>query len=153
MKDESGSPEPELHPSSFILHPSPSSFRLHPSRRVLVVDDNVDAAETMADLLGLWGHEARVVHDGASAVIEAAAFQPDVVFLDINMPGMDGYAVARELRTRPELAGLRLVAVTGYGQDRDRRRASEAGFDHHLTKPVDIADLKQLVSGAGRSSP
>ena len=113
--------------------------------RVLVVDDNVDAADTLAELLSLWGHTARVAYDGRTALAEVRSWRPDVVLLDIGLPGMDGYAVAREIRELPDLAEVRLLAVTGYGQDADRRRAREAGFDSHLTKPVDAAELRSVL--------
>src|SRR5262245_29549453 len=97
-------------------------------RRILVVDDNVDSADSMAVLLRLNGHEVQIAHDGLTALEEARAFQPEVVFLDLNLPEMDGYEVARRLRLEPELRGMTLVAMTGYGQDEDRRRTQVAGF-------------------------
>jgi CheY-like chemotaxis protein/nitrogen-specific signal transduction histidine kinase len=115
-------------------------------RRVLVVDDNADAAESLAMLLGLLGYEVRTAHDGPAALREAAAFRPDVALLDIGMPGMSGHDVARRLRQTPGLDGLLLVAMTGWGQDEDRRRSREAGFNHHLVKPVDAAALHQLLA-------
>ncbi|MFL5506495.1 MAG: response regulator, partial [Gemmatimonadales bacterium] len=115
------------------------------SRRVLVVDDNADAAESLAQLLALKGHEVRVAYDGLSGVALARAFEPDVVLLDIGMPGLDGYAVARRLREQDGRRGVRLVALTGYGQLDDRRRAQEAGFDDHLVKPPDVATLEQML--------
>jgi two-component system CheB/CheR fusion protein len=117
------------------------------SRRVLVVDDNVDAADSIALLLRLGGHEVRVAHDGPTALLIARAFRPQVVFLDIGMPGMDGYEVARRLRREPGPQPALLVALTGWGHDEDRRRSQEAGFDHHLVKPVDPAALVQLLAG------
>src|SRR6478609_6332281 len=95
--------------------------------RVLVVEDNVDAAETLADLLRLWGYEVETVHDGEAAVSAAPRFRPRVVLLDIGLPRMNGYEVARWLRGRPELRDLLIVAVTGYGQESDRARGREAG--------------------------
>ena len=106
------------------------------SRRVLVVDDNVDAAETLALLLQLEGHAVHVEHDGRHAIAAARAQRPDLVFLDIGLPGMNGYEVAAALRGLPELADTVLVAVTGWGSERDQQRTREAGFDGHLTKPV-----------------
>jgi two-component system CheB/CheR fusion protein len=113
--------------------------------RILVVDDNVDAAQTLGMLLRLGGHEVRMAHDGSAALDVAPGFSPDVVLLDIGLPGLDGYEVARRLRRLPETEASLLVAVSGYGQDEDRRRAREAGFDHHLTKPVDFAVLKGVL--------
>jgi CheY-like chemotaxis protein len=117
-----------------------------PRRRVLVVDDNVDAAESLAVLLRLEGHEVRVAHDGPAALAAVEADPPDLVFLDIGMPVMNGYDVARRLRRRPGLGGLVLVAVTGWGQEEDRRRSREAGFDHHLVKPVEPDALHPLLA-------
>jgi CheY-like chemotaxis protein len=113
-------------------------------RRVLVVDDNVDAAESLAMVLRLMGHDVRTAHDGPSGLAAVKEFQPDVLLLDIGLPGMDGYEVARRLRLMPEGQSIQLVAVSGYGQEEDRRRAQEAGFDQHLTKPVDPASLESL---------
>jgi CheY-like chemotaxis protein len=113
--------------------------------RILVVDDNVDAAESIAMLLSLDGHEVRSVHDGRRALDLAAEFLPDLVLLDIGLPGMDGYEVARRLRMRQEIARMRLVAVTGYGQQEDRDRARDAGFDQHLVKPVEPDALNAVL--------
>jgi CheY-like chemotaxis protein len=112
----------------------------------LVVDDNVDGAESLATLLKLLGHEVHVAHDGPAALLATADVRPEVVFLDIGLPGMDGYEVARRLR-RPGRSEALLVALTGYGQEEDRRRSREAGFDHHLVKPVDPAVLEDLLAG------
>ena len=100
--------------------------------RVLIVDDNVDAAESMAMLLQLDGHEVLVRHDGDRIVERALAFRPDVALLDIGLPGRSGFDLAIDLRGSPQLEGLKLIAVTGYGQDEDRRRSQESGFHHHL---------------------
>jgi CheY-like chemotaxis protein len=110
-----------------------------------VVDDNRDAAESMGLLLGLQGHQVRTAHDGAGALTVAEAFRPEVVLLDIGLPGMDGYEVARRLRAQENGARALLIAVTGYGQDEDRRRADEAGFDHHLLKPPDPGAVERLL--------
>jgi CheY-like chemotaxis protein len=114
-------------------------------RRVMVVDDNLDSADTMAELIRIWGHDVRTANDGPSALECARGFRPQVVLLDVGLPGMDGYELARRLRAEG-LAGTLLVSVTGYGQEEDRRRAQEAGFDHHLTKPVDPDTLLRLMS-------
>jgi len=116
-------------------------------RRIMVVDDNLDSAETMAELVRIWGYDVRTAHDGPAALETARTFRPHVVLLDVGLPGMDGYELARRLRAEG-LAGELLVSVTGYGQEDDRRRAEEAGFDHHLTKPVDPDTLMRLVSQA-----
>lgn len=111
---------------------------------MLVVDDNVDSAESMAVLLRLQGHEVRLAYDGLSALEEAQAFHPDLIFLDLDLPKMDGYEVARRLH--PVMKGVTLVAMTGYGQDEDRQRTQEAGFHLHLVKPVDFDMLQGLLS-------
>jgi PAS domain S-box-containing protein len=115
-------------------------------RRVLVVDDNRDAAETLALLLRSSGQEVRLAYDGLSALKAADGFQPEVVLLDIGLPGMNGYEVARELRRLPGLGQALLIAVTGYGMEADRRCALEAGFDRHIVKPVDPDRLLALVT-------
>jgi CheY-like chemotaxis protein len=115
--------------------------------RILLVDDNVDSAQTMATLLRMEGHDTDVVYDGESALQRAQAMSPDAVFLDIGLPGMSGFQVARELRARPQTRRAVLIAVTGYGQASDRQRALEAGFDHHLVKPVDLNVVQGLLAG------
>jgi CheY-like chemotaxis protein len=114
-------------------------------RRILVVDDNADAAVSLSMFLRLKGHEVQVAHDGTAGLAAASSYRPDVAFLDIGMPGMDGYELARRIRLDPDLKSVALVALTGWGQEEDRRRSSEAGFDHHLVKPVDPDDLRQLL--------
>ena len=118
-------------------------------RRVLVVDDNVDAAELLGEVLEMDGHQVTVVHDGMAALERMGAAAPEVVFLDIGLPGMDGYEVARRIRERSGGTSPRLVAVTGYGQASDRQRAREAGFDAHLVKPVELEQVRELVADAG----
>jgi CheY-like chemotaxis protein len=120
-----------------------------PPRRVLIVDDNEDAANSLAMVLKLGGHETASVYTAADALARAASFKPDVVLLDIGLPGMDGYEVALRLRELPGLRNVRLVAVTGYGRSDDRLRAREAGFDEHLTKPVEFSALDRTLSRAG----
>jgi PAS domain S-box-containing protein len=114
--------------------------------RVLVVDDNVDAALTLSMILEASGHATRVAHDGAAALEAAAAFQPQVAFLDIGMPGMDGYETASVMRRTPGLEDMTLVALTGWGSETDRMRSSKAGFDHHLTKPAQLAAVQELLA-------
>jgi two-component system, sensor histidine kinase len=114
-------------------------------KRILVVDDNRDAASSLAHLLNLLGAEAGVAHDGAGALATLASRRHDLVLLDIGMPGMDGYEVARRIRCRPELRDLKVVALTGWGQEDDVRRSIAAGFDSHLIKPVDVATLEDLL--------
>jgi PAS domain S-box-containing protein len=115
------------------------------ARRVLVVDDNVDAASTLDLLLRSLGHETRVAYDGVKALEIAGVFDPNVVLLDIGMPGLDGYEVARRLRALKPGRRFRIVALTGWGQDSDREKAKEAGFDVHLVKPVDLSALARIV--------
>jgi PAS domain S-box-containing protein len=117
-----------------------------PSRRILVVDDNEDVAESLAEILRTTGHEVRTAYRGLAALEAVEAFLPEVVLLDIGMPGMDGYEVARRLRRERGLEKVLLVALTGYGRDEDRRRSREAGIDHHLVKPVDPAALCDLLA-------
>jgi len=116
------------------------------SRRVLVVDDNVDSAESLALWLRLVGHEVRLVHEGLAALEEARVFRPEIVVLDIGLADIDGFQVAELLRKEPGLEGMLLIALTGYGQDEDRQRCYDAGFDEHLIKPVDPALLEALLS-------
>lgn len=118
-----------------------------PALRILVVDDNQDSAESLARLLTLKKHDVRTAYDGPGALHEAAAFRPGVLLLDIGLPGMNGYEVARRLREQDQFQDLVLIAVTGWGQDEDRRRAHEAGFRHHLVKPVAPAELDRLLAG------
>ncbi len=117
------------------------------SRRVLVADDNKDAADTLGLLLELYGHEVRIAHSGNAALAAAQAFHPNVALLDIAMPDLSGYEVARNLRVDTCCPDILLIALTGYGQDGDKERAHKAGFDHHLTKPVDPGKLEALISG------
>jgi signal transduction histidine kinase len=117
--------------------------------RVLVVDDNADTADTLATLLELEGHQVKLAHDGPTALAAAATFRPDAVVLDLGLPGMDGFEVARRLRDRTGGNGPVLVAVSGYCQDEDRKRARLAGFDHHLVKPAEIGTLASLLTASG----
>lgn len=116
-----------------------------PKRKLLVVDDNRDAAESMSMLLEMWGHEVAYAYDGPSALRTAQQWRPQAVFLDIGLPGMDGYEVAERLRELPQAKGAVLIAITGYGQDDDRRRSQRAGIDHHLVKPVAPDALRKLI--------
>jgi two-component system CheB/CheR fusion protein len=121
--------------------------------RVLLVEDNPDAAESLVMLLEILGHQVRVVHDGTAALDVAPDYAPHVMLVDIGLPGMDGYEVARRIRGTPALVGTVLVALTGYGREEDRQRAFAAGFDHHLVKPVDLTALERLVAGVGGRPP
>jgi len=116
--------------------------------RILVADDNIDFAESFALILRMLGNEVRVVHDGAQALTEAAAFEPRFCFLDIGLPKVNGYDLARRLRGSPQTRSATLIAVTGWGQDKDRQRAQQAGFDHHMVKPVDPQEIETLLRTA-----
>jgi CheY-like chemotaxis protein len=113
---------------------------------VLVVDDNVDAATSLAMLLRLQGHDVQVAHSGLTALRMMTHRRPDMVFLDIGMPEMDGYEVARRIRETPGLEHTILAALTGWGQQEDRRRTAEAGFNHHLVKPLEPTLLESLLA-------
>jgi len=119
--------------------------------RVLIVDDNIDGARSLSILLEMGGHEVRTCYDGPSGLAEAELFCPEVVLLDIGLPGMDGFEVARRLRAREASPRPLLVALTGYGQADDVRRSREAGFDHHLVKPADPAALTALLAAIAKS--
>jgi CheY-like chemotaxis protein len=119
-------------------------------RRILIIEDHRDAAESLQLLLELSGHEVETAFDGPTGLATARRFHPEVVLCDVGLPnGMDGYAVARAFRADSDLRDCHLVALTGYGQAEDQRLALEAGFDRHLTKPVDLAVLVQVLGGAG----
>ena len=120
--------------------------------RVLVVEDNADAADIMAELIKRRGHEVQIAHDGETGLSAARAFRPQVILLDIGLPDTDGYAVAQRLREE-HLTGELLIALTGYGEAEDRERAKKAGFDRHLTKPVDPDALLALFESARRTPP
>jgi len=119
------------------------------ARRILVVEDNVDSAESLMLLLRSFGHDVSVVNDGREAVGAAMRMRPDVILLDIGLPGMDGFHVAKALRELPETSAARLIAVSGYGQEKDRERSRAAGFDQHLVKPVDPTKLTAAIDAAG----
>ena len=134
------------HPRPSLSEPMEQAKSLPTSsRRILVVDDNRDAADSLVLMLQMMGHEGHTAYDGLEAANAAETWRPDVVLLDIGMPKMNGYEVARHLRQQPWGNELALVALTGWGQEEDKRRAHEAGFDHHLTKPVDAAALGKLI--------
>jgi CheY-like chemotaxis protein len=116
-----------------------------PKRRILVVDDNHDSADTLSTLLRIMDNDVATVYDGLEAVSAAMAFRPDVVLLDIGMPKLNGYDAARRIRGQHD-AAMVLVALTGWGQEQDRCRAKEAGFDYHLTKPVEYQALRDLLN-------
>ena len=115
-------------------------------RRILVVDDNPDSADSLAMLIELLGAQVRVARNGLTALAEIDAFHPDVVLLDIGMPGMDGFEVARRIRSRTDSDAVMLIALTGWGLDEHRERTKESGFNHHLLKPVNMDVLHGLLS-------
>jgi PAS domain S-box-containing protein len=140
-----GMPTPPLE-QKVMPPPPPVAAEPGGRRRVLVVDDNIDSAESMAMLLSLWGHEARTAADGPSALAAARESLPDVVLLDIGLPGMNGYEVAQQMQRLPGAEPMLLIALTGYGREEDRRRSREAGFAVHLVKPVHPDTLQELFS-------
>ncbi|HWI19635.1 MAG TPA: response regulator, partial [Vicinamibacterales bacterium] len=119
-----------------------------PARRILIVDDSRDGGESLAMLLRVLGAEVSLAHSGRMALECVEGFKPDVVLLDIGMPGMDGYEVARRIRANPASRHISLIALTGWGQDEDRKRSVAAGFNHHLVKPADLEQLRQLLTVA-----
>ena len=113
-----------------------------------MVDDNHDSATSMCMMLDLMGNETHTAHDGLAAVEAAEEFRPDMILLDIGLPKLNGYDACRRIREQPWSKGMVIVALTGWGQDEDRRRSQEAGFDHHLVKPVDAAEIIRLLAEA-----
>ena len=139
-------------PLSSVVRPAPEHAEGRPARdskpqRVLVVDDNREAAESLSQLLSADGHQVRIAHDGTQALRTADAFRPQVVLLDIGLPDLDGYEIARRLRAQRGDA-VRLIAITGWGQAADRQRAREAGFDLHMVKPIDYGQLAVQLAGS-----
>lgn len=132
-------------PGLSLTHGDSDALRGSLRLRVLLVDDNVDAAELLAEILVSFGCELRVVHDGPAAIEAADAWHPDVALLDIGLPVMDGYELGRRLSSQSGLENLRLIALTGYGQQQDHQRSAEAGFHAHLVKPVDAALLRDTL--------
>ncbi|NUR21263.1 ATP-binding protein, partial [Frateuria sp.] len=132
-------------PAARPIEAAPERRLTQDDLKVLLVDDNVDAADTLALMLDMEGCSTHTVHDGVQAVQAAGQFDPDVVLLDIGLPGLNGYEVAERLRQDARFADTVLIAITGWGAEQDRRRAQQAGFDHHLTKPVDVDSLRPLL--------
>jgi CheY-like chemotaxis protein len=138
-------------PTEVIL-PVKAGAEALPPLRVLVVDDNHDAADSLAMLLSLLGHHTHTCYDGHTALQLARTAQPQAVLLDIGLPGLDGYQVARSLRDQLGLRDSLLVAVTGLGREEDRRRCLEAGFDHFLLKPLDLPELEEVLAAKQTAS-
>jgi DNA-binding response OmpR family regulator len=118
--------------------------------RVLVVDDNVDAADSLGAVLQMLGAEVRVVHDGETALASFDSYRPAIVFLDIGMPAMEGYEVARRMRRSKDAPDAKIIALTGWGQERDRQNSRAAGFDQHLVKPADLGSLQAVLNSVTR---
>lgn len=136
-----------IHEEALTANHTLPTMRTSQSRRVLVVDDNVGAARLMCALLKKAGnHEVEVAHDGPSALVKVQEFFPEVVLLDIGLPGLDGFQTAKRIRSLPEFHNITLIAVTGFGQDFDRLRSKEAGFDKHLVKPVEFSHVQELLA-------
>jgi CheY-like chemotaxis protein len=127
--------------------PTVSEPTTTPARRILVVDDNRDSAKSLAMLLKLTGHQTHTAYDGLEAVEAAATFKPEVILMDIGLPKLNGYEAARKVREQPWGKKMVLVALTGWGQEEDRQKSREAGFDSHLVKPVDLDALMKLLAG------
>jgi CheY-like chemotaxis protein len=146
---------PALPPDEARQHPRGDieTVTVPPKRRLLIVDDNEDVVRSLAMMLRLQGHEVRVAQDGPTALDIARSDPPQLVLLDLGMPGMDGYEVARKLRDLPGLEGVVLAALTGWAQEADRERTREAGFDAHLVKPVDHNQLQQLLAQRETAAP
>lgn len=137
---------PTISPSEDPIAPVETAKQTAQNSRVLVVDDNRDAADMLVMTLQLFGHEVRAAYSGQTALETAVEYQPDVVLLDIGLPDMNGYEVARHLRQQPQTKDVRLIALTGYGQESDRQRSQDAGCEHHLVKPVDPHKLQELLA-------
>ena len=130
-------------------HPSSDGAPMRTTQRILCVDDNKDSADSLGMMLRFLGADVETAYDGASALLAITKRRPSIILMDLGMPGMDGCEVARRIRQDPELQNVRLIAMTGWGQDEDRRRSREAGFDHHLVKPVDLSALQALLTSSG----
>jgi CheY-like chemotaxis protein len=129
-----------------VSGPGHQSAVAAPKRRILVVDDNRDSAMSLAMVLKLMGSDIEMAHDGLAAVEVAEQFRPDMILLDIGLPKLNGYDACRRIREQRWSRDVIIIALTGWGQDEDRRRSREAGFDHHLVKPVEMAGLQELLA-------
>jgi CheY-like chemotaxis protein len=143
---------PALSPARESILPIETETQSTHTSRVLVVDDNMDAADMLVMMLQMFGHQVQAAYTGETALERAVEYQPDVVLLDIGLPDMDGYEVARLLRQQPQTKDVWLLAMTGYGQNSDRQRSEEAGFDHHLVKPVEPQKLRDLLAALAEQS-
>jgi DNA-binding response OmpR family regulator len=155
---EGRAPEPQPSEQSISRKPAPAVGSVagkvgrgnERPARILVVDDNVDLARGLARLLQIHGHDVRIAYDGPSGLVEARKSTPDIVLLDIGLPGMDGYQLATRLRHEENFKNATLIAISGYGQEEDVRLAREAGFDHHLVKPIASDELIKLLRESDR---
>jgi CheY-like chemotaxis protein len=138
---------PALAASSPDPAASPAGVTARRARRILLVEDNADAREALALLLESWGHRVEQAADGPAGLELARADPPDVALIDVGLPGIDGYTLAREIRAEPRCDGVRLIALTGYSRARDRERGLDAGFDAYMVKPVDPEELRGALSG------
>lgn len=123
------------------------------SRRILIVDDDVNSAEMLAELLGAWGHSVEIAEEGRSAIESALTFAPQIILLDIDLPWLDGYEIARLLRGDGAFGAVRIIALTGYQGDEYKFRSLKAGFDFHLTKPIDIRLLRSVIDDESSQAP
>ena len=139
-------PELTTPPERPLPQSTPSTIKGSDRKRVLVVDDNLDGANSLVTLLRMMGNETQTASDGEEAVARAEAFQPDVILMDIGMPKQNGYEACRRIREKSSGKSITIIACTGWGQDDDKRKSAEAGFDFHLTKPIDFAALKLLLA-------
>lgn len=145
LSEVAGVPRPRRRATDRDWQPASDRVAETAQRRLLVVDDNRDAADSTGTLLLLWGHEVKVAYNGPQAVAIAQAFRPDVCLLDLGMPGMSGHELAQQLRREPALKDTVLVAMTGFDRESDRELSRSAGFDAHLVKPVAIAALQEVL--------
>jgi two-component system CheB/CheR fusion protein len=124
----------------------PATKQKREGLKILIVDNNRDAVEGLQELLTLWGHEAKGVYSGLEAIVESPVFQPDMILMDIGLPGMNGFEACRRLHQEPSLEGVVMIAVTGYGREEDRSMAAESGFSHFLVKPVELGRLRKIIA-------
>ena len=135
-----------IAPAPVMNSPQPSEQDIGLSRRILIIDDNADAADSLATVLDMHWHHTRTAYDGPSGILAAQEFLPDIILLDIGLPGMSGYEVARKLRQDPIVSETMLIALTGWGSEDDQKQTTLAGFDYHVTKPADPVMLLELLS-------
>jgi CheY-like chemotaxis protein len=145
-----GSRTPELNDGGSVKDSSPAQPR---PKQMLIIDDNKLQAQSLGLLLQLWGYEVRLAYDGPSALAVLSEYNADVALIDIGLPGMNGYEIARYIREQPQWRGMMLIAQSGWGRDSDREKTGDAGFDHHLTKPIDHRALEKILTHADGKIP